>query len=52
MQRRDLYSPPLNAPETVGFEYAGVIETIGRTESRFAVGDRGCALLAGGGYAE
>lgn len=52
MQRQGLYPPPPNAPETMGLECAGVVYAIGKNESRFVIGDRVCALLAGGGYAE
>ena len=49
LQRTGNYPPPPGAPETLGLEVAG--EVI-RAAGRWQVGDRVCALLAGGGYAE
>jgi putative PIG3 family NAD(P)H quinone oxidoreductase len=52
-QRQGLYPPPPGAPADIpGLEVAGVIEECGANVSRWRVGDRVCALLAGGGYAE
>src|SRR5690606_36076045 len=49
VQREGNYAPPPGAPETMGLEIAGeVIEGAGRWKP----GDRVCALLGGGGYAE
>jgi putative PIG3 family NAD(P)H quinone oxidoreductase len=49
LQRMGAYPPPPGAPETLGLEVAGeVIEAAGR----WAAGDRVCALLGGGGYAQ
>ena len=48
-QRLGLYPPPPGAPATLGLEVAGeVVHAAGR----WKVGDRVCALLGGGGYAE
>lgn len=48
-QRMGLYPPPPGAPETLGLEVAGeIVEPCGR----WRVGDRVCALLGGGGYAQ
>jgi NADPH:quinone reductase len=48
-QRMGAYPPPPGAPETLGLEVAGeVIVPAGR----WKVGDKVCALLGGGGYAE
>ena len=52
MQRKGLYPPPLGAPQTMGLECAGVVAAVGRDVTHHQVGDRVCALLAGGGYAE
>ncbi len=51
MQRQGKYPPPPGASDIPGLEVAGeVVETNGDT--RWKVGDRVCALVAGGGYAE
>jgi len=50
-QRAGFYPPPPGAPETLGLEVSGVIETVGAGVSRWHEGDEVCALLAGGGYA-
>src|SRR5206468_12557904 len=46
MQRRGLYPPPPGAPSIPGLEVAGTIASGPRA------GERVCALVAGGGYAE
>ena len=52
-QRQGLYPPPPGAPADIpGLEVAGIIEECGTDIKRWKVGDRVCALLAGGGYAE
>jgi len=51
MQRAGLYPPPPGAPETLGLEVSGVIESVGPGVTRWHEGDEVCALLAGGGYA-
>jgi NADPH2:quinone reductase len=49
IQRMGAYPPPPGAPDTLGLEVAGeVVEGAGRWKA----GDRVCALLGGGGYAE
>jgi putative PIG3 family NAD(P)H quinone oxidoreductase len=49
LQRMGGYPPPPGAPDTLGLEVAGeVVESAGR----WRAGDRVCALLGGGGYAE
>ncbi len=49
LQREGNYAPPPGAPETLGLEVAGEIVV---AAGRWRVGDRVCALLGGGGYAE
>jgi putative PIG3 family NAD(P)H quinone oxidoreductase len=51
MQRAGFYPPPPGAPETLGLEVSGVIESVGAGVSRWHEGDEVCALLGGGGYA-
>ncbi len=51
MQRAGLYPPPPGAPETLGLEVSGVIESVGPGVTRWHEGDEVCALLSGGGYA-
>ncbi len=51
-QRAGDYPMPPGAPATLGLEISGVIEAIGQGTTQWAVGDRVCALVAGGGYAE
>ena len=50
-QREGLYPPPKGSSEIMGLECAGEIAALGDGVTGFKVGDRVCALLAGGGYA-
>ncbi len=52
MQRAGNYPPPPGAPEILGLEMAGQIAAIGANVSQWEIGERVCALLPGGGYAE
>jgi putative PIG3 family NAD(P)H quinone oxidoreductase len=52
MQRRGQYPPPPGASEIPGLEIAGTVEEIGADVTGWRKGDRVCALVAGGGYAE
>ncbi len=55
MQREGDYPPPAGCPEWMGLEVAGEIVEIGeeaKTKSNWKIGDKVCALLGGGGYAE
>ena len=55
MQREGDYPPPPGCPEWMGLEIAGTIVDIGEeaaAKSDWKVGDKVCALLGGGGYAE
>lgn len=50
MQHAGVYPPPPGASEILGLECAGVVDAVGAGVD-LKVGDRVCALLAGGGYA-
>lgn len=52
MQRKGLYPPPPGAPDIPGLEIAGEVVALGEGASRFALGDKVCALVSGGGYAQ
>lgn len=55
MQREGDYPPPPGCPEWMGLEIAGTITEIGeeaKVKSNWKIGDKVCALLGGGGYAE
>ncbi len=52
LQRQGKYPSPAGCPEWMGLEVAGVIEKVGCAVSNWKVGDKVCALLGGGGYAE
>ncbi|GAA2876080.1 NAD(P)H-quinone oxidoreductase [Streptosporangium fragile] len=51
-QRLGFYDPPPGAPPYPGLECSGVVSEVGPDVEGFAPGDRVCALLSGGGYAE
>jgi len=51
-QRAGNYPPPAGASTTLGLEVAGVVHSVGDAVNEWNVGDRVCALLTGGGYAE
>ncbi|CAL9025713.1 unnamed protein product [Prunus brigantina] len=52
LQRKGMYPPPPGSSPYLGLECSGTIEAVGKQVSRFQVGDKVCALLSGGGYAE
>ncbi|MEU4557424.1 NAD(P)H-quinone oxidoreductase [Actinoplanes sp. NPDC023936] len=52
LQRQGFYPPPPGAPDYPGLECSGVISAVGPGVDGHHVGERVCALLAGGGYAE
>ena len=52
VQRNGFYPAPAGASDILGLEVAGEVEAIGEGVTRWAIGDRVCALLGGGGYAE
>jgi NADPH:quinone reductase len=52
-QRRGLYPAPPGSPANIpGMEMAGEVVSVGRQVTRFALGDRVMAIVAGGGQAE
>jgi NADPH2:quinone reductase len=51
-QRQGRYPAPAGASSLLGLEVSGVIEWVGADVDGWSVGDRVCALLAGGGYAQ
>jgi NADPH:quinone reductase len=52
MQRKGQYPPPPGAPDIPGLEVAGEVVAVGDKVKRWKVGDKICALVSGGGYAE
>ncbi|MDC4227564.1 MAG: NAD(P)H-quinone oxidoreductase [Candidatus Manganitrophus sp.] len=51
-QRQGHYPPPPGASDLLGLEVSGIVAARGPEVSRWKEGDRLCALLSGGGYAE
>jgi NADPH2:quinone reductase len=52
LQAMGLYPPPPGAPLTPGLEVSGEIAELGAGVVNHKLGDKVCALLTGGGYAE
>ena len=52
LQRRGMHPPPPGASDLPGLEVAGTIAGVAQDVDRWQPGDRVCALLPGGGYAE
>ena len=55
MQREGDYPPPAGCPDWMGLEISGTIVEIAdgaKAKSDWKIGDKVCALLGGGGYAE
>ena len=52
MQRQGRYAPPPGASDLPGLEVAGEVAALGAGVTRWAIGDKVCALTKGGGYAE
>ena len=52
LQRAGAYPPPPGASDLPGLEAAGEVVAVGANVDKWATGDKVCALLAGGGYAE
>jgi putative PIG3 family NAD(P)H quinone oxidoreductase len=51
LQRQGHYPPPPGASSVIGLECSGTVAALGADVIGHRVGDRVCALLAGGGYA-
>src|ERR1700722_9973948 len=52
LQRQGHYPPPKGASDIPGLDVAGTVSAIGASVRTWKVGDRVCAILSGGGYAE
>lgn len=52
LQRQGKYPSPKGCPPWMGLEVAGIVCETGAEVTRWRTGDRVCALLGGGGYAE
>jgi putative PIG3 family NAD(P)H quinone oxidoreductase len=52
LQRQGAYPPPPGVTPILGLEIAGEVVALGEGVQRLKVGDRVCALVSGGGYAE
>jgi len=52
LQKKGHYPPPKGESEIIGLECAGIVCKIGPNSNKFKVGDKVCAILGGGGYAE
>ena len=52
LQREGKYPSPAGCPEWMGLEIAGEIVELGADVTNWKIGDKVCALLGGGGYAE
>lgn len=52
LQREGNYPPPPDCPEWPGLEVSGIIKEVAPDVTNWKVGDKVCALLGGGGYAE
>jgi len=52
LQRQGFYPAPKGASEIPGLEVSGIVVRAGKNVTRHKVGDKVCALLSGGGYAE
>ena len=51
-QRAGKYPPPSGASDILGLEISGKVSMLGDKVDNWELGDRVCALLPGGGYAE
>jgi putative PIG3 family NAD(P)H quinone oxidoreductase len=52
LQRQGKYDPPAGMTRILGMEAAGEVVALGKKVQRWKVGDKVCALMAGGAYAE
>lgn len=52
LQRQGVYPPPPGASEVPGLECSGTVIALGDDVREFRVGEKVCALLAGGGYGQ
>ncbi len=52
LQRQGNYAPPHGASPLPGLEVSGEVAATGASARRFKTGDKVCALVPGGGYAE
>jgi putative PIG3 family NAD(P)H quinone oxidoreductase len=52
LQRRGMYNPPPGTTDLPGLEIAGTVAALGQGVKRWKEGDKVCALVAGGGYAQ
>src|SRR5262245_15620677 len=52
LQRKGAYPPPPGESDILGLEIAGEVEAVGSAVKAVKPGDRVCALVGGGGYAE
>jgi putative PIG3 family NAD(P)H quinone oxidoreductase len=52
LQRQGRYPPPPGASDILGLEASGTVSAVGAAVEHWAVGDRVCALLDSGGYAD
>ena len=52
LQRQGKYPSPAGCPPWMGLEIAGIIVEVGKNVADWKIGDKVCALLGGGGYAE
>ncbi len=52
LQREGKYPSPKGCPPWMGLEVAGEVIELGKSVTRWKTGDKVCALLGGGGYAE